>query len=42
MSKRHIHSPEFKDTFAVEVISGPKTLHEIAANGVERLMQVGL
>jgi len=41
MSKRRIHSPEFK-TVAAEVISGPKTLHEIAANGVERLMQVGL
>jgi len=32
MSKRRIHSPEFKARVAMEAISGRKTIHEIAAD----------
>lgn len=41
MSKRRTHSPEFKTRVAMELISGRKTLNEIAAVGAERLIQVG-
>ena len=32
MSKRRSHSPEFKAWFAMEAISGRKTIQEIAAD----------
>ena len=40
MSKRRTHSPEFKARVAMEAISGPMTIQEIAADGAERLVQV--
>jgi putative transposase len=40
MSKRHTNSPEFKARVAIEAISGPMTIQEIAANSAERMIQV--
>ena len=40
MSKRHVHSPEFKDRVAMEAIGGRKTLQEIAADHAIHPIQV--
>jgi transposase-like protein len=40
MSKRRTHSPEFKARVAVEVISGRKTIQEIAADQAIHPIQV--
>ena len=40
MSKRRTHSPEFKAKVAIEAISGPMTIQEIAEDGAERMIQV--
>ena len=40
MSKRRIHSPEFKSRVAMEAISSRKTIQEIAADHAIRPIQV--
>jgi putative transposase len=40
MSKRRIHSPEFKARVAMEAISGRKTIQEIAADHAIHPIQV--
>lgn len=40
MSMRRTHSPEFKAWVAMEAISGPKTMQEIAANHAIHPIQV--
>ena len=40
MSKRRTHSPEFKARFAMEAISGRKTIQEIAADYAIQPIQV--
>ena len=40
MSKRHTHSPEFKDRVAMEEIGGRKTLQQIAADHAIHPIQV--
>ena len=43
MSKRRTHSPEFKAKVAMEVISGRKTIQEIAADhGINLLYEAHL
>ena len=41
MTKRPIQRREFKAWVAMEAISPRKTLQEIAADGAERLIEVG-
>ena len=41
MSKRRTHSPDFKAMVAIEAISGPMTIQDIAADGAARMIQVG-